>query len=78
MACPPASMVPGGESLPSGSGGLAPFLGLWCRTRAGPLFLPLSQQPGSILALTRSCCAPLFWRECLSGNTGPWPQPWAC
>lgn len=28
MACPPAGMVPGGESLPSGSGGLGPFSGV--------------------------------------------------
>ena len=27
MACPPGSMVPGGESCPSGSGGLSPFSG---------------------------------------------------
>lgn len=53
-----------------------PLPGLWRRTRAGPLFLPLSQRPGNILAITGSCSAPPFWREGLSGSTGPWPQPW--
>lgn len=37
VACPAAGMVPGGESCPSGSGGLSPFSGAGHSTRAGPV-----------------------------------------
>lgn len=75
VACPPASVVPGGEPAPLAPGGLSPSSGVVASHQGWTLFCPCHSAPRTSWPSPGSYSAPPFWREGLSGNTGPWPQP---